>query len=136
MTDHAIEELDRRGLRNFGLTFGAVIVVLFGLFFPWVLGLSFPSWPWLVWLFLAVWSFTAPMTLRPFYRGWMKFGLLISKITTPLVMGTVYYAAIVPTGLIASLFRRDPLHRDCEQGVETFRIESSERSREHMENPF
>ena len=136
MNNHAIEELDRKGLRNFALTFGAIVVSLFGLFFPWILTSSFPLWPWLLWLFLAAWSVAAPMTLRPFYRAWMKLGLLLSKITTPLVLGIIYYVVITPTGLIAGLFRSDPLQRNCKQASDTFRVESTKKPREHMEKPF
>ena len=42
MTEHAIEELDRRGLRNFAITFGGVVVALFGLLLPWLLGADLP----------------------------------------------------------------------------------------------
>ena len=136
MTNHEIEELDQKGLRNFALTFGAIIAVLFGLLFPWVFTSGFPLWPWLLCLFLAAWGVAAPMTLRPFYFAWMKFGLLLSKITTPLVLGIIYYGVITPTGLIAGLFRKDPLQRNCQQAAETFRVESAQRPREHMENPF
>lgn len=136
MQNVVIETLDRKGLRNFGLTFGAVVVFLFGLVLPWILSTGFPRWPWYLWLALAVWSVTAPMSLQPFYRGWMKFGLLMSRVTTPLIMAIVYYGVIAPTGLIARLFRDDPLQRNCREDRESFRIESTERPREHMENPF
>jgi len=136
MTEHAIEELDRKGLRNFALTFGAMVVALFGLLLPWLLGFAFPVWPWYLWLILAVWGVAAPMTLRPFYRGWMRFGLVMGKITTPLILGIVYYVVITPTGLIAGLFRSDPLKRDCKEAGETFRVESTSKPSQHMENPF
>ncbi len=136
MADHVIEELDRKGLRNFGVTFGAVIAVLFGLFLPWLFDIGFPLWPWLAGLVFALWGVAAPLTLRPFYRSWMTFGLLLSRITTPLVLGIVYYLVITPTGLVARLFRDDPLQRDSKDSRDSFRTESSPRPPDHMENPF
>ena len=136
MTNHAIAELDQKGLRNFALTFGAMFVALFGLFFPWIMTSSFPLWPWFLWLFMAVWGVTAAKTLRPFYRAWMKFGLLMSKVTTPLILGIIYYVVITPTAVIARVFRSDQLHRDCKQPCDTFRVESAKKPRDHMENPF
>jgi hypothetical protein len=41
--NHKIPELDRKGLREFGLMTGAVVVVIFGLFFPWLLELNCSS---------------------------------------------------------------------------------------------
>jgi hypothetical protein len=136
MTEHAIEELDRRGLRNFAITFGGVVVALFGLLLPWLLGADLPVWPWYLWLLTAAWGLAAPMTVRPFYIAWMRFGLLMSKITTPLILGIVYYLVITPTGLIAGLFREDPMRRHGAQADKSFRVESTPRAREHMEKPF
>ncbi|MEH6585160.1 MAG: SxtJ family membrane protein [Halioglobus sp.] len=136
MANHLIEELDQKGYRNFALSFGAIVATLFGVIFPWILAASFPVWPWLLWSILAFWGLLAPMTLRLFYRAWMKFGLLLSKVTTPLVLGIVYYAVITPTGLIASLFRSDPLQRDCKLDCDTYRVKSPQKSHEHMKNPF
>jgi hypothetical protein len=38
-----IPELDRKGLREFGLVTGAIFVALFGLFFPCLLDLNSPT---------------------------------------------------------------------------------------------
>jgi fatty acid desaturase len=41
-------------LRQFGLLFGAILVLLFGLLLPFLIGYSFPLWPWVVALIFAV----------------------------------------------------------------------------------
>jgi hypothetical protein len=41
-THHVIPELDRKGLRDFGLVTGSIVAVLFGLFFPWLLERAWP----------------------------------------------------------------------------------------------
>ena len=48
MADHIIPELDRKGLREFGFVTGGIVAVLFGLFFPWLLGRTIPVWPWVL----------------------------------------------------------------------------------------
>jgi len=131
-----IKALDDRGLRNFALSFGAMVALLFGLFFPWVLALAYPTWPWLLWAGFAVWGLVAPGTLRPFYRLWMQFGLLLGKMTSPVVLGIIYFLVITPTGLIAGLFRGDPMRRDCRESRESFRQNSEAKPPEHMERPF
>ena len=64
-----IPELDRKGYRDFGVTTGAIVAGLFGLFFPWVFGRAFPAeypwWPWALFAVLAVWGLAAPMSLKP-----------------------------------------------------------------------
>ena len=90
-TSHPIPELDRKGLREFGLVTGAIVAGLFGLFFPWLLETGLPAWPWAVGGGLGLWALVAPASLRPVYRTWMRLGLALSRITTPLILGVVFY---------------------------------------------
>ena len=133
---HEIPELDRKGLRDFGLVTGGIFVALFGLFFPWVLELSFPAWPWVLGGILAIWGLAAPATLRPIYRVWMKFGLLLSKITTPIVLGIVFFLVIFPTGLVMRSFGRDPMRRQIDSDATSYRVPSTRSPKENMERPF
>ncbi len=50
-----------------------------------------------------------PGYLGPIYRGWMKFALLLSKVTTPIFMSIVYFVVIAPIGLLMRAFGRRPL---------------------------
>ena len=54
---------------------------------------------------------TVPTRLGPVQRGWMAFAAAISKVTTPIVMGVLYFAVITPVGLVARLFGFNPLTR-------------------------
>ena len=40
-----------------------------------------------------------PGKLGPIYRGWMKFALLLSKVTTPIFMGVTYFGVMMPIGV-------------------------------------
>ena len=35
---------------------------------------------------LGGWALVAPQSLRPVYRAWMRLGLLLNKVTSPIVM--------------------------------------------------
>jgi hypothetical protein len=136
MAAHVIPEPDRKGLRDFGLVTGTIVAVLFGVFFPWVLERHYPIWPWVVFGVLGGWGLIAPASLRPVYRGWMKFGLLLSKVTTPLVMGAIFYAIIVPVGLVMRLIKRDPMRRGFDRDAASYRIPSEQPPKENLEKPF
>jgi hypothetical protein len=41
-----------------------------------------------------------PGRLGPVYRGWMRFGLALSKITSPIFMGAIFFLVLTPVGLI------------------------------------
>jgi hypothetical protein len=50
-----------------------------------------------------------PDVLEGANRGWNKLGLLLHKITNPIVLGGMYAIAIVPTGLLMRAFGVDPM---------------------------
>ena len=94
--------------RKFGLTVGAAFAVLAAI-----------SWwrehPTPMYIFgalaaaLLIGGVVVPGQLGPVYRGWMKFALLISKVTTPIFMGIVFFIVIMPIGLLMRLFGRNPV---------------------------
>ncbi len=136
MNREDIPSLDRRGLRNFGLMMAGFIAVLFGLGFPWLLGRPLPWWPWLVATAFLVWSLAAPITLNPVYRVWMRFGLVLNAIMSRVVLGLVYYLAVLPTGVIMRLAGKDPMRRRRDPGLDSYRVPSHKSARENMEKPF
>ena len=40
---------------------------------------------------------------------WMKFGLLLGKIVSPVVMAVIYFGVVTPTGLIMRILGKDIL---------------------------
>ena len=130
-----IPELDTKGLRSFGFTTGAIVAVLFGLILPYLIGHAWPRWPWIVAGILFLWAAAIPATLRPVYHGWMRIGLLLGKITTPIILTLVYAIAVIPTSLFLRLFRKDLLHLKFD-GSSSYRVESKEPSVGNMEKPY
>jgi hypothetical protein len=133
--EHDIKELDAKGLREFGLTTGGIVAVLFGLFFPWLLERPIPRWPWVIAAVLGAWALAAPASLRGFYRGWMKLGLLLGKISTPVIMGVVFYLLVTPMGLVRRLLGKDSLARGFEMKP-SYRVPSHKAPAKNLEKPF
>ena len=133
---HSIPELDRKGLREFGVVTGGIVAVLFGLVFPWLFERALPIWPWVVFGVLTLWALVAPDSLRSVYRAWMRFGLLLGKVTTPLIMGALFFVVIAPVGLIMRLTKSDPMRRRLDRGIASYRIASPKPPRENLEKPF
>jgi len=134
---HAIPELDRKGYRDFGLVTGAIVAVLFGLFFPWLFDRPLPLWPWIVLAVLGSWGLIAPMTLRPVYKVWMKFGLFMGTyIMTPLIMFIVFYGLFMPMGLIMRMFGKDGMARKLDSTAASYRVVSTKSPAKNLERPF
>ncbi|HNP64632.1 MAG TPA: SxtJ family membrane protein [Woeseiaceae bacterium] len=134
--DHSIPELDTKGLRNFGVTTGFMIALLFGVAFPWFLGIDIPLWPWVIFAVLALLGVVVPNSLRFVYFVWMRFGLLMSRVMTPLVLGIVFFGLVLPMGIVMRLIRPDPMNRKLDDAAESYRVNSVKATRENLERPF
>jgi hypothetical protein len=116
--------------------FAAVVASLFGLILPWLLDLGWRSAPWVIAIVFFVWGFVAPNTLRPFYRLWMRFGFVMNAIMTRIILGLVFYVVLFPYGLIFRLRGKDPMCRNWDHDLHSYRVTSRKLSVTHMEKPF
>jgi hypothetical protein len=105
-------------VRSFGLTF-FVVFLLLGvrpLFFggaPWWWSLGVAA------LFLIV-TLVRPSVLEAPNRWWHKFGLLLFRVLSPILLALIYGLLIVPVGLIRKALGKDSLTRKFEAAVPTY----------------
>jgi len=129
--------IDQAGLRNFGLTTGAIIVGLFAFFFPWIFDIAaMPMWPWVIAGLLWVPALFIPGVLRPVYVTWMKIGHAIGWINTRIILGMLFYVLVLPMGLIMRMFGKDPMARKVDKSAPSYRIESVSPPKDRLEKPF
>ncbi|MEE2982480.1 MAG: SxtJ family membrane protein [Pseudomonadota bacterium] len=131
-----IPELDAKGLRQFAFTMGAIIATLFGVLLPWLWNASYPVWPWTLACLFATWGAAAPTSLRPVYRAWMRFGLLLNRIMTPVILGVVFYLVITPMAVLTRIRGRDMMARSFDAESKSYRLESTRSSVQKMEKPY
>jgi len=130
LVSKTIPELDAAGLRKFAYTSSALLVVLFGLLIPWVFKFELPVWPWIAGGVLAAWGTVAPSSLNPVYKLWMRFGLIMNRITTPIILGIVFFLVFAPIAVaMRLLFTTD-------SDAETYRIISTVHPSNKMERPY
>ena len=133
---HEIPELDNAGLRKFGITTGCIVAILFGFVLPWLFDFSRPLWPFIVAAVLILWGLIAPATLNTVYRVWMRFGLLLGSITSPIVLSVVFFAMFVPIALFFRVTGRDALTRQIDEKSTSYRIKVEKPKLENLEKPF
>ena len=56
-------------------------------------------------LFALAW----PRALAPLNKLWLRFGLLLSRIVSPVVLALLYYSTLVPVGFLMRSVGKDPL---------------------------
>jgi hypothetical protein len=97
-------------LRRFGLTvggaFGALTVLLW-----WRGGFMGPRVMGVIAVLLVAGGILAPSALGPVNQAWMRLATVLSRFTTPIVMGVLFYLIITPVGLLMRLFKHNPLVR-------------------------
>lgn len=122
--------------RKFGFTVGGAF--LFFAAIMWWRGKLFPVRVAFTILgaLLALGAIVAPASLGPVNRAWMGLAHAISKVTTPIFLGIVYYLVLTPIGLL----RRATGHRAMVHPLGPhgywFMREPELRSRTDMERQF
>jgi hypothetical protein len=106
--------------RTFGLTL-AVVCVAVGALKLWR---GYDSgWLWfaaaMVLLLLALFWAAA---LAPLNRLWVRFGLVLYKVVNPVVMALLFFATVVPTGLLMRVLGKDPLRLKRNSAVTSYWI--------------
>lgn len=122
-------------LREFGLITGAIIAGLFGLFIPWLLERPFPIWPWVAFGCLGLLALAIPAILWPVYRLWMRLGMLLSKVTTPVIMALVFFFMFTPISLVIKVARKEPLKRAFHDN-DSYRTENNGIRKDSPEYPY
>ncbi len=99
--------------RKFGFTVGIAFLVLTAISWwrgheiaPYVLGSAGAA--------LVLAGVLVPGRLGPVQRGWMGLARAISRVTTPVFMGIVFFVIITPIGLLMRLFGRNPVRHKPE----------------------
>ena len=104
--------------------FGLVFTVLFLLIGLWPLFHSQPLRGWsliVAGVFLVV-TLAAPALLGPLNKLWLRFGLLLNRIISPIVLGFMFYAVVTPMGALMRVFGKDPMRLRRDDRSESYWI--------------
>ena len=107
--------------RSFGIVF-AIVFLLIALF-PLLGDGGVRLWSAGVAAVFGGLAFLAPKLLAPLNTLWFKFGMLLSKIMSPIVMGILFFVTVTPKGLIMRARGKDLLRQKLDPDAETYWIE-------------
>ena len=106
--------------RSFGIVF--TIVFLIVALWPLLSGGEIRWWAIIVAvLFLAV-ALLRPVLLQPLNQVWFKFGQLLHRIVSPIVMGFLFYLTITPMALVMRALGKTPLPKTFDPDADSYWI--------------
>jgi hypothetical protein len=130
------QEVGPKELRSFALTTGGMFAAMFGVVLPWIFGLRWPLWPWVLCGVLVVWGLAHPASLKPVHAVWMRFAEAIGHVNNRIVLGLVFFAVITPFGWLRRLFGRDLMERRYDGDAGSYRKPKGRRPPDSLERPF
>ena len=68
-------------------------------------------------------GYALPSLLRWPNKLWFHLGMLLARITTPVVTAVLFYAVFFPMGMLVRLFRPDPLGRRWNADAKSYWIQ-------------
>ncbi len=122
MSSHENLELQQEAKGSSDRFFGLTFFVFFLLIALWPLlgGKPVRALPMGISLaFLAV-ALAYPRALAPLNKLWLKFGTLLHAITSPIILGLMFYLVITPAGLLIRLLGKDLLRLKPDPDASTY----------------
>jgi len=97
--------------RKFGWTFTVLFLLVGAFYYPWLMAVG---------AVLAVVTLTRAHWLAPLKGAWMKFGELLNRVVSPVVMGVIYFTVFTPVAIVMRLAKRDALERSYDAAAPTY----------------
>ena len=94
--------------KSFGIVFFLFFLIIS--LWPLINGQTLRLWSLVVSIIFLFLGLINSRLLSPLNLLWFKFGLLLGKIISPIVMGFVYFFVVTPTGLIMRILGKDLLN--------------------------
>ncbi len=94
--------------RSFGIVFFVVFLLI--ALYPLTYGGEIRIWSLIISLIFLTLGLLNSKILAPLNKIWFKFGILLGKIISPLIMGIIFFLVVTPIGFIMRLLGKDVLN--------------------------
>ena len=118
--------------RSFGIVF--FIVFLLIALYPLIYSEEIRIWSVIISIIFLVLGLLKSKILTPLNKLWFKFGILLGKVISPLIMGIIFFLVVTPIGLIMRLLGKDLLNLKSSDTKSYWIEKSGQKSK--MKNQF
>ena len=105
--------------------FGLVFAAAFAIIAVWPLtgdGEGVRTWALGVAVAFVLIAFVAPKALAPLNRLWFRFGMLLGRIVTPIILAFLFYLTVTPVGIVMRLRGKDLLRKRIDKSADSYWI--------------
>ena len=103
-----MDEIKISSNKSFGIVF--FIVFLLIALYPLLKDNDLRIWSLVISFIFLILGLINSKILTPLNRLWFKFGLLLGKFISPIIMGIIFFIVVTPIGIIMRLFKKDLLN--------------------------
>ena len=118
--------------KSFGIVF--FIVFLLISLYPLTNHENIRIWSLIISLIFLILGLLNSKILNPFNKLWFKFGMILGRIISPIIMSIIFFLVVTPIALIMKLLKKDLLNLKFNK-TNTYWIEKSG-PRSKMKNQF
>ena len=94
--------------RSFGIVFFIVFLII--ALYPLINNSELREWSLIISLLFLILGLFNSRVLSPLNKLWFKFGIILGKFVSPLIMGLIFFAVVTPIGLLMKLLKKDLLN--------------------------
>ena len=103
-----MEDIKISSNRSFGIVF--FIVFLIVAIYPLINNADLRIWSLIISIIFLILGLNNSKFLTPLNKLWFKFGLLLGRLISPIIMGIIFFFVVTPIGLILRIFGKDVLN--------------------------
>ena len=127
-----MDEIKISSNRSFGIVF--FIVFLLISIYPLLNDDHLRIWSLIISIVFLILGLLNSKILFPLNKIWFKFGILLGKIISPLIMALIFFVVVTPIGLLMRLFNKDLINLKFNKS-KSYWIEKKE-PKSKMKNQF
>ena len=91
--------------KSFGIVFFLVFLII--ALYPLFVGNDFRIWSFVISVIFLFLGLVNSQLLTPLNKIWFKFGILLGKIVSPIIMGIIFFLVVTPIGFIMRFLGKD-----------------------------